>query len=279
MAADGNGGAVRTIQSNTLDFYFSFGLGLSAAIAVIGLWHIVTRLLIKREGEREFNWRALFRPPAGRGDFSIWIALGIYILVTGGTILLACALLSKAHASGVGSPVTKTLIDHPLVTLERGEIAGLPPEDWDNVIVATGPLTSAALAQAILEKTGEDQLAFFDAIAPIVHRDSIDMSKAWFQSRYDKQGPGGTGADCSGSDFAFPARARMCEASTSAVRLPSRNAAIQPTKDLAAVSISSSTAGEAGRFSSSQRLSTCSTSQPASPRSIRPTMRPLPFSV
>jgi methylenetetrahydrofolate--tRNA-(uracil-5-)-methyltransferase len=79
--------------------------------------------------------------------------------------------------------------------MRRGEIAGLPPADWDNVIVATGPLTSASLAEAIGELTDEHALAFFDAIAPIVHRDTIDMSVAWFQSRYDKTGPGGTGAD------------------------------------------------------------------------------------
>src|SRR5690606_35953863 len=78
---------------------------------------------------------------------------------------------------------------------ERGEVAGLPPEEWDNVIIATGPLTSPALSQAILELTGEDALAFFDAIAPIVHYETIDMSVAWRQSRYDKAGPGGTGAD------------------------------------------------------------------------------------
>ncbi|KAF0136827.1 MAG: methylenetetrahydrofolate--tRNA-(uracil-5-)-methyltransferase, partial [Xanthobacteraceae bacterium] len=74
-------------------------------------------------------------------------------------------------------------------------MAGLPPQDWDNVIVATGPLTSPALAAAIGQLTGEKELAFFDAIAPIVHFDSIDMETAWFQSRYDKAGPGGTGAD------------------------------------------------------------------------------------
>jgi methylenetetrahydrofolate--tRNA-(uracil-5-)-methyltransferase len=61
--------------------------------------------------------------------------------------------------------------------------------------VATGPLTSPALAQAVLDKTGESTLAFFDAIAPIVHRESINMDRAWFQSRYDKLGPGGTGKD------------------------------------------------------------------------------------
>ncbi|HRE21452.1 MAG TPA: FAD-dependent oxidoreductase, partial [Rhabdaerophilum sp.] len=83
----------------------------------------------------------------------------------------------------------------PLVTIERGEVGGLPSAEWDNVIVATGPLTSPALADAIRRLTGEDSLAFFDAIAPIVHFESIDMGKAWFQSRYDKAGPGGTGAD------------------------------------------------------------------------------------
>ncbi len=82
--------------------------------------------------------------------------------------------------------ITAALAAHPLVTIERGEIAGLPPEDWDSVIVATGPLTSPALAEAVRALTGEDKLAFFDAIAPIVHFDTIDLSKAWFQSRYDK---------------------------------------------------------------------------------------------
>jgi methylenetetrahydrofolate--tRNA-(uracil-5-)-methyltransferase len=84
---------------------------------------------------------------------------------------------------------------HPLVTIVRGESRRPAAADWDSVIVATGPLTSPALAEAIRELTGEDALAFFDAIAPIVHFDSIDMDVAWFQSRYDKAGPGGTGAD------------------------------------------------------------------------------------
>lgn len=96
---------------------------------------------------------------------------------------------------GFSAAVTKALTDHPLIAISREEVAGLPPDDWRNVIIATGPLTSAPLAQAIRHLSGEDSLAFFDAIAPIVHRDSIDMSKAWFQSRYDKVGPGGTGAD------------------------------------------------------------------------------------
>ncbi|AEP09180.1 methylenetetrahydrofolate--tRNA-(uracil(54)-C(5))-methyltransferase (FADH(2)-oxidizing) TrmFO [Micavibrio aeruginosavorus] len=91
--------------------------------------------------------------------------------------------------------VTKALHDHPLVTIERGEVAGLPPEDWDSVIIATGPLTSPALADAIKNLGGENELAFFDAIAPIVYKDSINMDAAWFQSRYDKEGPAGTGKD------------------------------------------------------------------------------------
>ncbi|MES0882146.1 methylenetetrahydrofolate--tRNA-(uracil(54)-C(5))-methyltransferase (FADH(2)-oxidizing) TrmFO [Roseibium sp. SCP14] len=96
---------------------------------------------------------------------------------------------------GFSDAVTQALENHPNIRIEREEVSGLPPEDWKNVIVATGPLTSPALSQAVLEKSGEDALAFFDAIAPIVHFDSVDLSKAWFQSRYDKVGPGGTGKD------------------------------------------------------------------------------------
>ncbi len=92
---------------------------------------------------------------------------------------------------GFAAAVEAKLEEHPLVTIARGEVAGLPPEDWDSVIVATGPLTSPALADAVTSLTGTDKLAFFDAIAPIIHRESIDMEKAWFQSRYDKPGPAG----------------------------------------------------------------------------------------
>ncbi|MFP3467991.1 FAD-dependent oxidoreductase, partial [Leifsonia sp. SIMBA_070] len=63
------------------------------------------------------------------------------------------------------------------------------------MIIATGPLTSPALAEAIRGLTGEEALAFFDAIAPIVYTETIDFAKAWYQSRYDKPGPGGTGKD------------------------------------------------------------------------------------
>lgn len=91
--------------------------------------------------------------------------------------------------------VTARLDAHPLITIAREEVAGLPPAAWDNVIVATGPLTSPSLSAAIISLTGADSLAFFDAIAPVIHYDSIDQSRAWKQSRYDKAGPGGTGAD------------------------------------------------------------------------------------
>jgi methylenetetrahydrofolate--tRNA-(uracil-5-)-methyltransferase len=96
---------------------------------------------------------------------------------------------------GFSAAVTAALEAHPLVAIVREEVAGLPPPDWSSAIIATGPLTSPALAEAIRGLTGEGELAFFDAIAPIVYRESIDMGVAWFQSRYDKAGPGGTGAD------------------------------------------------------------------------------------
>ncbi|MCX7317892.1 MAG: methylenetetrahydrofolate--tRNA-(uracil(54)-C(5))-methyltransferase (FADH(2)-oxidizing) TrmFO [Hyphomicrobiales bacterium] len=96
---------------------------------------------------------------------------------------------------GFAQAVTQRLENHPLVTISREEVAGPPPDQWDQVIIATGPLTSPALADAILAVTNEKALAFFDAIAPIVHRDSINIDVAWFQSRYDKVGPGGNGAD------------------------------------------------------------------------------------
>ena len=96
---------------------------------------------------------------------------------------------------GFSQAVEAALVAHPLIEIAREEVSALPPEDWDSVIIATGPLTSPDLAEAVRGLTGEDSLSFFDAIAPIVHRESIDFSVAWFQSRYDKTGPGGDGAD------------------------------------------------------------------------------------
>ncbi len=92
---------------------------------------------------------------------------------------------------GFAEGVTAALSAHPNVTIVREEISGLPPAEWDSVIIATGPLTSPALADAIRAETGEDDLAFFDAI---VYLDSVNMDIAWRQSRYDKPGPGGDAA-------------------------------------------------------------------------------------
>lgn len=91
--------------------------------------------------------------------------------------------------------VTAAVENHPNIEITREEISGMPPENWQQTIIATGPLTAPDLATAISEQTGEDSLSFFDAIAPIIHFDSIDFDQAWFQSRYDKPGPGGTGKD------------------------------------------------------------------------------------
>ncbi|WP_420392613.1 methylenetetrahydrofolate--tRNA-(uracil(54)-C(5))-methyltransferase (FADH(2)-oxidizing) TrmFO [Acuticoccus sp.] len=93
---------------------------------------------------------------------------------------------------GFSAAVTGAIEGHTNITVVRGEATRLPDGP---AILATGPLTSDAMAAALTRATGADALAFFDAIAPIVYRDSVDMDVAWFQSRYDKPGPGGTGAD------------------------------------------------------------------------------------
>ncbi len=116
-----------------------------------------------------------------------------------GSLIMAAGDAHKVPAGGAlavdrvgfSEAVTARLEAEPLIEIDRAEVAGLPPGDWDSVIVATGPLTSPALTEAIREVTGADHLAFFDAIAPIVHKDSIDLGIVWFQSRYDK----GDGAD------------------------------------------------------------------------------------
>lgn len=120
---------------------------------------------------------------------------GSLIMATGDAHKLPAGGALAVDRDGFSGQVTERLASHPLIVLERGEVAGLPPEDWDSVIIATGPLTSPGLSAAIQSLTGEESLAFFDAIAPIVHRESIDMDICWMQSRYEKAGPGGTGAD------------------------------------------------------------------------------------
>jgi methylenetetrahydrofolate--tRNA-(uracil-5-)-methyltransferase len=121
--------------------------------------------------------------------------LGSLIMATGDRNQVPAGGALAVDRDGFSAEISATLAAHPLIEIHREEIAGLPPADWDAVIIATGPLTSPPLADALRTVSGEEALAFFDAIAPIVHRDSIDLSVAWFQSRYDKAGPGGTGAD------------------------------------------------------------------------------------
>ena len=120
-----------------------------------------------------------------------------------GSLIMGMGDMTKLPAGGAlavdrnefSDAVSTILRQHPLVTVQYGEVKGLPPKDWGNTIIATGPLTATSLAQAILKETGENSLAFFDAIAPIIYKDSIDFDIAWMQSRYDKKGPGGDGAD------------------------------------------------------------------------------------
>lgn len=116
-----------------------------------------------------------------------------------GSLIMAAADRNKVPAGGAlavdrtafSQDVEEQITTSLLITLERSEVTGLPPEDWGQTIIATGPLTSASLGEAIADLTGGDELAFFDAIAPIIHKDSINFDKAWYQSRYDK----GDGAD------------------------------------------------------------------------------------
>ena len=120
-----------------------------------------------------------------------------------GSLIMRCADANKVPAGsalamdrdGFAAAVTEALEAHPNISFERGEVSALPAKEAGLCIVASGPLTSAALSQSILAHTGTEYLAFFDAIAPIVAFDSVDFDKAWFQSRYDKVGPGGNGKD------------------------------------------------------------------------------------
>ena len=120
-----------------------------------------------------------------------------------GSLIMRAADANKLPAGGAlavdrhgfSAEVTRSIEGHANIEIRREEIAGLPPEDWQSTIIATGPLTSPPLAEAIRGLTGEDSLSFFDAIAPIVHKESIDFGICWMQSRYDKVGPGGGDAD------------------------------------------------------------------------------------
>jgi methylenetetrahydrofolate--tRNA-(uracil-5-)-methyltransferase len=120
---------------------------------------------------------------------------GSLILRAGDAHKLPAGGALAVDREGFADAVQAALEAEPLVEIRREALPALPDASWGQVIVATGPLTSVELAQSIRRVTGEDALAFFDAIAPIVYRDTIDFDIAWLQSRYDKAGPGGTGAD------------------------------------------------------------------------------------
>ena len=110
-----------------------------------------------------------------------------------GSLILRCADAARVPAGSAlavdrdvfAQGVTVAIEAEPLIELRRERIDA-PPPDWASVIVATGPLTAPTLAADIQARTGEDALAFFDAIAPVVHFDSIDLDVAWFQSRWDR---------------------------------------------------------------------------------------------
>ena len=139
-----------------------------------------------RSDDWEFNAVGLLHAEMRRSDSLILRCADAHQVPAGGALAV--------DREGFSAAVTAALEAHPLVTIVREEVISLADKPWDNVICATGPLTSEALSDVILELSGEGHLSFFDAIAPIVHADSIDMSKAWRQSRYDKEGPGGDAA-------------------------------------------------------------------------------------
>ncbi|HSC19284.1 MAG TPA: methylenetetrahydrofolate--tRNA-(uracil(54)-C(5))-methyltransferase (FADH(2)-oxidizing) TrmFO [Rhizomicrobium sp.] len=115
---------------------------------------------------------------------------GSLILRAGDAHRLPAGGALAVDRDGFSQAVTRSLEQHPSVEIRRDEVSW-PAEEWRSVVIATGPLTAPALAENIRNRTGEESLAFFDAIAPVAYRESIDMSVAWMQSRYDK----GDGAD------------------------------------------------------------------------------------
>src|ERR1700731_2452457 len=102
-------------------------------------------------------------------DSLIMLAADAHKLPAGGALAV--------DRNAFSARITQAISSHPLITVAREEIDNLPPEEWDNVIVATGPLTSPSFSSAISKLTGERDLAFFDAIAPVVYRASLHMEK------------------------------------------------------------------------------------------------------
>ncbi|MFI4987326.1 MAG: methylenetetrahydrofolate--tRNA-(uracil(54)-C(5))-methyltransferase (FADH(2)-oxidizing) TrmFO [Alphaproteobacteria bacterium] len=136
-----------------------------------------------RSDDRSYNAVGLLHEEMRRCGSLIMRAADAHKVPAGGALAV--------DRDGFSAAVQRAIEEEPFVSLVRGEVAGLPPEAWDETIIATGPLTSPALAEAVRAESGEEALAFFDAIAPIVHKESVDFSIAWYQSRYDK----GSGAD------------------------------------------------------------------------------------
>ncbi len=131
-----------------------------------------------RSDDWENNAVGLLHEEMRRAGSLVMRAAAAHRLPAGG------ALAVDRH--GFSDDITRAIANHPLIEVRREEIAGLPPAEWQSAVIATGPLTSRPLAEAIRALTGEESLSFFDAIAPIVYRDSIDMEICWLQSRYDK---------------------------------------------------------------------------------------------
>ena len=111
-----------------------------------------------------------------------------------GSLIMQCADATKVPAGGAlavdrdgfAQMVTEKLHNHPLISFEYGEITELPAANDGRWIIASGPLTSPQLTAAILREADNQSLNFYDAIAPVIYKDSINFDKAWYQSRYDK---------------------------------------------------------------------------------------------
>lgn len=140
-----------------------------------------------RSDDAVYNAVGLLHAEMRRCDSLILRAADAHQVPAGGALAVDREAFSAA--------VTAALETHPLIEIRREEVTGLPGPEAPPTIIASGPLTAPGLAEAIRAVTGLENLAFFDAIAPIIHADSIDMGRAWRQSRYDKIGPGGDGAD------------------------------------------------------------------------------------
>src|SRR5688500_3654539 len=120
-------------------------------------------------------------------------ALGSLIMASADAHRVPAGSALAVDRDGFSASVSERLLAHPNIAIARERVDALPASGL--TIVATGPLTAMRLAESIGAATGADALAFFDAIAPIVHRDSIDMDICWMASRWDKVGPDGDGKD------------------------------------------------------------------------------------